>query len=302
MAACKGLFFLPPCPALLPKKLPVGILPQSVIGPEIRQFMAIRWLCGRDRMSDLKSFSFVLTVAEGKRLIAKGVAALPAIEEAMQSGIVIVCKGSTNAYVAEELLGQPIAKGSYVLGRAVPAKADTSGSFSGNIGEVIFVNGEKADLTMKDALAQMKRGDVVIKGANALNYEAGVAGLLVGHPEGGTLGAFIGSYYGKGLHFVIPVGLEKEVVEDIQSLAELISSEPEISREGMPALWPMQGEIITELEALSLLTGVEAHQIGGGGLCGAEGGSWIAVWGSAEQIETVKQLVDQVQGEPGFGE
>ncbi len=253
-------------------------------------------------MPDLKSYSFVLTVAEGKRLIAKGVAALPAVQQAMQSGIVLVCKGSTNAYVAEELLGQPIVKGSYVLGRAVPAKSDTAGSFSGNIGEVIFVNGEKTDLPMRDAIAQIQRGDVVIKGANALNYEAGVAGLLVGHPEGGTLGAFIGSYYGKGLHFVIPVGLEKEIAEDIQSLAELISNEPEISREGMPALWPLQGEIITELEALSLLTGVEAHQIGAGGLCGAEGGSWFGVWGSVEMIEAVKRLVDQVQGEPAFGE
>lgn len=251
-------------------------------------------------MSGPNTYSFVLTVAEGKRLIAKGVAALPSVTAAMQSGIVAVCKGGTNAYVAEELLGEAIAKGSYVLGRTVPATADTSPTFSGNIPEVIFVNGQKSDLTLKDAVAQMQRGDVVIKGANALNYESGIAGLLVGHPEGGTLGTIIGSYYGKGLHLIIPVGLEKEIVEDIQDLADLIQSEPEISRQGMASLWPMQGEIITELEALELLTGVEAHQIGSGGICGAEGGSWLAVWGTAEQVGATKQLVESIQGEPPF--
>jgi len=252
-------------------------------------------------MADLHTLSFVLTVAEGKRLIAKGVAALPAVQQAMQSGIVAVTKGTTNAYVAEELLGVHIAKGAYVLGRTVPAKADTSSVFSAGIPEIIFVNGQQSDVTLKDVVLQMKRGDVVIKGANALNYETGIAGLLVGHPEGGTLGTIIGSAYGKGLHLVIPVGLEKEIAEDIQDLAELINAEPEVSREGMPALWPVQGEIVTEIEALELLTGVEAHQIGAGGVCGAEGGIWLGVWGDEEQIAAVKQLLDEVQGEPAFG-
>lgn len=253
-------------------------------------------------MADLTSYSFVLTVAEGKRLIAKAVAALPAVQKAMQDGIVAVCKGSTNAYVAEELLGQSIAKGSYVLGRGVPATTDTAAVFSGNIPEVIFVKGRQADLSLKDAVAQMQRGDVVIKGANALNHEQGVAGLLVGHPEGGTIGVVIGSYYGKGLHLVIPVGLEKEIAESIDELADLISGEPELSRQGMPSLWPVRGEIITELEALELLTGVEAHQIGAGGLCGAEGGNWFGIFGTPEEIAAAKALVQQVQGEPPFGQ
>ena len=253
-------------------------------------------------MSDLQTYSFVLTVSEGKRLIAKAVAALPAVQKAMREGTVVVTKGTTNAYVAEELLGEPIAKGSYVLGRTLPAKADVSGVFSGSMPEVIFVNGQRTEIALKDVVLQLKCGDVVIKGANALNHETGIAGLLVGHPEGGTLGTIIGSFYGKGLHLVIPVGLEKEIAEDIQDLAELITAEPECSRQGMPALWPVQGEIVTELEALELLTGVEAHQIGSGGVCGAEGGVWLAVWGDEEQVAAVKALVEGIQGEPAFGE
>ena len=47
----------------------------------------------------------VLTVAESKRLIAKGVAGHPDVLTALSRGIVVVCKGTTNAYVVEELLG-----------------------------------------------------------------------------------------------------------------------------------------------------------------------------------------------------
>jgi hypothetical protein len=252
-------------------------------------------------MVEVQAASFILTVAEGKRLIARGVAALPVVRQALESGTVVVCKGSTNAYVAEELLGRRFAKGSYVLGRTVPAGSDAAAVFAGNTPEVVLVKGEQVELPLKDALARLERGDVVIKGANALNHDAGLAGLLIGHPEGGTLGACLGGCYGKGLHLVIPVGLEKEVAENIEELAERIALAPEISRPAMPALWPFRGEIVTELEALEVLAGVEAHQLAAGGLCGAEGGIWVGVRGGAEQVAAARSLIDEIQGEPPFG-
>ncbi|MBW2262654.1 MAG: hypothetical protein JRG91_11825, partial [Deltaproteobacteria bacterium] len=45
--------------------------------------------------------SFTLTVAESKRLIAKGVAAIPEVARARREGTLIVGRGSTNAYVLE---------------------------------------------------------------------------------------------------------------------------------------------------------------------------------------------------------
>lgn len=253
-------------------------------------------------MRDAQACSFVLTVAEGKRLIARGVAALPAVQRALQGGLVIVCKGSTNAYVAEELLGRPLAKGSYVLGRTVPATADTAAVFSGSTPEVILVKGQPSTLTLKEALAEAQCGDVVIKGANALNHDRGLAGVLIGHPEGGTVGALLGPHYGRGLHLVIPVGLEKEIAADLEELAAELAAEPEVSRQdGTPALWPLRGELVTELEALALLTGVTARQIGAGGLCGAEGAIWLLASGTPEQVQAARDLVSQVQGEPPFG-
>jgi hypothetical protein len=47
---------------------------------------------------------FFLTPAAGKRLIAKAVLERPDVSTALKSGTVVVIMGSTNAYVANELL------------------------------------------------------------------------------------------------------------------------------------------------------------------------------------------------------
>jgi len=47
----------------------------------------------------------VLTVAAGKRLIAKAMAKHPAAQEALRSGTLVIIAGTTNGYVAEEILG-----------------------------------------------------------------------------------------------------------------------------------------------------------------------------------------------------
>ena len=45
----------------------------------------------------------VLTPAESKRLLAKAVVALPEIQSAYKSGMIIIARGVTNAFVTEEL-------------------------------------------------------------------------------------------------------------------------------------------------------------------------------------------------------
>ncbi|MGI5838914.1 MAG: hypothetical protein ACOX8W_04560 [bacterium] len=60
---------------------------------------------------------FVLTPAEGKRIIAKAAAKLPEIETAMAEGRILFAAGTTNIYVAEELLGEKITdKARYCFG------------------------------------------------------------------------------------------------------------------------------------------------------------------------------------------
>ena len=49
-------------------------------------------------------FQVVLTVAASKRLIARAVAAHPAVQTALRSGTIVIIAGTTNGYIAEELL------------------------------------------------------------------------------------------------------------------------------------------------------------------------------------------------------
>lgn len=242
-----------------------------------------------------------LTVAESKRLIAKGVAADPRVQAAMEEGMVAVCKGTTNAYVLEELLGQDVEKGKYVLGRVVPAgNKEAEKAFSGSIPEVVLRNGEPvAGLTLADAVKEMTVGDVVIKGANLLDYQNSRAGVLVGHPEGGTLGTIMGAVYGKGLFLLIPVGLEKQIASPL-SLISVAAQPATCAMSDLPRVWLLDGTLVTEIEALRCLTGVEALQVAAGGVCGAEGAVQLMIVGPMDDVDEARALVEQVRGEPSF--
>ncbi len=60
---------------------------------------------------------FTLTPSESKRLIGKGMAALPEVQNAKKNGYLLVSRGSTTAYCLEELLGQKSRKGALCRGR-----------------------------------------------------------------------------------------------------------------------------------------------------------------------------------------
>jgi ATP-dependent protease Clp ATPase subunit len=47
---------------------------------------------------------FLITPSAGKRLIAKTLANHPAIRKALKNGTIVIVAGTTNGYVAEEIL------------------------------------------------------------------------------------------------------------------------------------------------------------------------------------------------------
>lgn len=239
----------------------------------------------------------VLTVSESKRLIAKGVVALRYIQEKLEKGIIVLCSGSTNAFIYEELMGQEIDKRAYITGRTTPAKDRQSWDVK-SLPDLVLVNGQPdPSLDRFSALARMQAGDVYIKGANALNYEAGVAGISVGHPTGGTIGGALGTITGKKLRLLIPVGLEKEVPFDIVEAAALVAAEDE-QMGSVLSLWPVFGDIFTEIEALGLLFGVDAIPTAAGGIGGAEGGLRLAILGEKDDVRDAVALIESIQGEP----
>jgi hypothetical protein len=65
-----------------------------------------------------------------------------------------------------------------------------------------------------------------------------------------------------------------------------------------PRLFPVPGEIFTELEAIELLTGAEAALLAAGGVYGAEGADWLGVRGTPEEEEAAAALIRSVRDEP----
>jgi hypothetical protein len=240
----------------------------------------------------------ILTVAESKRLIARGVAALPEVQEAMQEGMVVVATGTTNAYVLQELWGEKFDIRRYRSGITTPDVPEKAMDKQGEpIPDIVFRKGEVAkDLDRFNAVQHMGKGDVYIKGANALDYVGQMAGVLIAGGTGGTVGAVLGTIIGKKITLVIPIGLEKLVYEDMNELYRL-TMDPD--NEG-PTIWPITGIIFTEIEALEILCGVQSTLISAGGVAGAEGSIRLLIEGMDEDVEAAIETVKSVKGEPRY--
>ena len=241
----------------------------------------------------------VLTVSEGKRLIAKAVAKLGFVQRALATGMVSICKGTTNSYVVEELLGRKIERTKYCTGTTWPVRGDRVGKVSNALPDIVLRNGQPVEgLTSIKSVAEMKEGDVFIKGANALNYAKRLAGILIGDRSGGTIGGTWGYIIARRIRLVIPVGLEKDVPFDINEAATRINRCDE--KAAGPALFPLTGDIITEIEALKILTGAEAFPVAAGGIGGAEGSARLCLSGTQEQLDAADALLQTIYGEPPF--
>ncbi len=67
-----------------------------------------------------------------------------------------------------------------------------------------------------------------------------------------------------------------------------------------PRLFPVPGEIFTEIDAISLVTGAAAELVAAGGVGGAEGSVWLAISGEPTQENGAAALLQSVAGEPAF--
>lgn len=250
---------------------------------------------------------FLITPAAGKRLIAKTLANHPAIKKALKNGTIAIIAGTTNGYVAEEILKQQnvsndFSRKHFFRGITLPPTkpltaegrlADES-KFQG---DVIITRGIwQKGKTIADVVDSLKEGDVILKGANALDLTRKQAAILIGHPKAGTIGLALPAIVGRRVRLIIPVGLEKRVNGDLCALAEKLNI-PGLSGY---RLLPISGEVFTELDAMTALTGANVELIAAGGVCGAEGSYWIAVTGNEEQEEFAEQVLASIASEPAF--
>jgi hypothetical protein len=256
----------------------------------------------------------ILTVAESKRLIAKAVVQMPIVKNALEKGTIIVIKGTTNSYIAEELTGKKSDHAAFVTGRIEPEKGTKYIPQVKAINHLVLEKGKVLDIPLPDAAKKLKAGDVVIKGANALDYKNKLAATNILDPVGGTLGATWPISIARKVHVVIPVGLDKLVAGDVIDLtlkmrepietlpAPAGTSPSAFPGYNVPSMWLLTGEIVTELEAIKILTGATAFQSSAGGVSGAEGAVWIVFRGTKDQVTKALELTRSIHGEPPYTE
>lgn len=239
----------------------------------------------------------VLPPGAGKRLIARAVVRLPAVQRAKSEGRIVVGLGTTNAYVLEELLGRELAKERYCAGYVGAALGVVPPEERENM--VVLERGEPKTLDWPEILAGLSPGDVVIKGGNALDPE-GTVGVFLAGDEGGTVGKFYAAAVARGVEVVIPISRAKSVHYRIPALTRRLgrgrlswASGPKVG------LFPLQGTVITETEAVEILYGVSAEHLASGGVGPGQGAVVLLLSGSAEPVaQAFQELSHLAQTEP----
>lgn len=271
--------------------------------------MAIRTAAEADNMKTADTVRQVLlTPAAGKRLIAKGLAIHPSIRRVLKSGTLVIIAGTTNGYVAEEILASlgadvDFTRRHFIRGINVPPQRTTTETGrlpdeSGFPGDVVLIKGVwMKGKTILEVVDQLKEGDVIVKGANALDVEHRRAAILIGHPQSGTIGAALPVIAGRRVELILAVGLEKRVPGDLDRLAARVNAP---GAHGLRLL-PVPGLVFTELDAVELLTGAKADIVVAGGVYGAEGCIWLTISVPADQTDRAARLLTEIASEQAFG-
>jgi hypothetical protein len=255
-----------------------------------------------------------LTSAESKKLLGKALAGMDPVKKARRNGLIVIHPSSTTLFFIEELIGtRP--RGVWVCGLVVPEGLcisrevdesgfhDRLGSKGGDhdIGQFPFAwvlekGVYRTGLSLASLLDKMGKGDVYVKGTNAIDPE-GKVGVLYGSSGAGTIGKVIMASRRKGFTILLPIGLEKLIPTPIAQAAKAASRERTDSAMGIPVgLMPVPGKAITEVEAIDILSGAQAVVVAAGGLGGAEGAVTLIIRGPEEKVNRALQIVRDVKG------
>ncbi len=235
-----------------------------------------------------------LTVHEAKRIIAKGMARLPEIREALHHGRIFLKGGTTVSCVAEELVEAT----TRISGRITPKGAKTARDHTGGFQCALVEKGKLISVNdcLAESAAKLGGSDVFILGANAIDLH-GNAALMYGAPLGGPPATVLAGLMGEIPNVFIAAGLEKLVPG---SLADIVGR---VGRRGVDlsmgmavGLTPVSGRIISEDVAIPLLAKVTSTVIGRGGLFGAEGATTLLVEGETREVNTIFDIAESVKG------
>jgi hypothetical protein len=242
---------------------------------------------------------FTLTPWESKRLIGRAVARLPEVRFALENAQIVIAHGSTNVYVAEELIGHCPERDRYVSGQVINGTlCQTEPSEKPALMRLDRGKPVPPVPTMEQTLAGWDDTCIFIKGANAVDHEFN-AGVFNAHPAAGTIGFAYGAICGMGIPLIVPVGLEKLIPSVKAACNELGHARVDYFDGTKIGMLPLiNAKVITEIQAFDILFGLLAIHVGGGGVSGSEGTVVIAVRGEEEAVRAAIAMIKSIKGEP----
>ena len=253
----------------------------------------------------------VLTPAESKKLIAKAIARFDAVQQAAKNGIVALHPSSSTYFLVEEITGLKPKTNYWVCGVVTPRgmcvemamvlgsglTPDEESTDPGDLqGTWVIEKGQlRAEEKLSCLLYRMTPSDVYVKGVNTLDPEGNV-GILFGLE--GSMGYIQAARKKRNFTIVYPAGLEKLIPISVKQAAKEAKFARYESGMGMPVgLYPCPtGVVVTEVQAIEILSGASAIPIASGGLGGAEGAITLILKGTVDEVKKALDFVEQSKG------
>jgi hypothetical protein len=249
---------------------------------------------------------FVLSPSQSKRLIAKGILQEPLFEHAVENGKIFIGRGSTNAYIVEELyklknIKEEFNKTEYMAGMVTSENYKCSWNVNKRkiAPELVFEKGNPRKIENRvEEIKKFGRNDIILKGANALDRND-IPAVLIRAPDGGTIGSLYPIIAVKGLKVMCPIGLEKQVNEDLIEISQLMGMDDVVDGAGMI---PMPfAEPFTEIDALEVMFDCEVYHVASGGIFGAEGSiSLLVCTEDPQELQKIDSFMQTILKEPNL--
>ena len=240
---------------------------------------------------------FTLTPAESKRLIAKAVVEMEEVKVAKEKAYIILAGGTTNGFIAQELLKEKIEPQRFTAGTNICGLLCVTNPGDRHSFPVILERGQVSQKDFKAALEDFSIHTVFIKGANAID-PMGNVGVITSGWDGGTVGNSLGTLSSTGLRYIVPVGLEKLIPSVPEAVAAVGAKTFDYSLGANFGMFIFtNANVVTEIRALKILANLEAKLVAAGGIGGSEGSVVLVAEGSEQGVKKAVSLVESIKGE-----
>lgn len=146
---------------------------------------------------------------------------MPSVQIALEKHTIIVAGGTSNAFVAEELLKVQIEdKSGYTMGIVTKGELGISQS-SKKTAPYVISEGQALSISWKEYLSKLQVGDIFIKGGNAVDH-TGLAAVMVLDSMGGK--SPLDESFGHKVGLIPMIGAT--VVTELTALGTLYESKP----------------------------------------------------------------------------